>query len=124
MDYGEENEGSINLAVLRTVVKDNTDDGFKIVESEDGDVDVLLHDVVSKDNGGYGADLRQLDKGTLNVRADQLRTADNDDGDKTGLKLIQEGDGEGTLTISASEIKDGIKSENVNIVEHMTIVKK
>jgi hypothetical protein len=99
------------------VVKDNTDDGFKIVESEGGDVEVLLHDVVSKDNGGYGADLRQLDEGTLNVSADQVRTADNDDGDETGLRLIQEGEGEGTLTISASEIKDGIKSENVNIVK-------
>jgi len=117
LDFGEEDEGGIHLAVWRTTAKDNTDDGFKIVESEDGDVDVLLHDVVSKDNGGYGADIRQLNKGTFNARADKVRTDDNDDGDNTGLKLTNEGESEGTITISASKIEDGITAKNVKVVE-------
>ena len=48
---------------------------------------------------------------------DHTKTGNNDDSDKTGLKVVQDGDGEGTLTIRASEIADGIDAENVNIIE-------
>lgn len=117
LDFGEEDEGGVKLAVWRTSMKDNTDDGLKLVESGSGNVDALLHKVMSKENGGFGAVFKQKDEGTINVVVDQTKTSGNDDGDKTGLEVLQEGGGEGTLTIRASEIADGITSENVNIVE-------
>lgn len=53
----------------------------------------------------------------MTVTVDQSRTADNDDGDETGLKVEQAGTGEATLRIIASEFKDGIKAKNVNVIE-------
>lgn len=117
LDFGEEGEGGIKFAAWRTEAKDNADDGIKIVESEDGSIESLLHKVSAKDNGGTGAVFKQLDKGDLTVVVDQSETGNNDDGDKTGLKVVQDGEGEGTLTVRASKIADGINAENVNILE-------
>jgi len=77
----------------------------------------LLHGVASTDNGGKGAVFEQRDAGDLTVVVDHTKTGNNDDSDKTGLKVVQDGDGEGTLTIRASEIADGIDAENGNIIE-------
>jgi hypothetical protein len=117
LDFGEEDEGGIRFAAWRTTAKDNADDGFKIVESEGGSVEALLHKVTSKDNGGKGAVFEQRDEGDLNVVIDQSETANNDDSDKTGLEVVQDGAGEGTLTVRASDIADSIDAENVDIVE-------
>ena len=51
--------------------------------------------VTSKDNGGNGAVFKQHDAGDLTVVVDQTKTANNDDSDKTGLKVVQDGDGRG-----------------------------
>lgn len=117
LDFGEEDEGGIKIALWRTTTKDNADDGIKIVESEDGSVEGLLHKVSSTDNGGKGAVFEQRDAGDLTVVVDQTKTANNDDGDKTGLEVVQDGDGEGTLTVRGSDIADGIDAENVNVIE-------
>jgi len=117
LDFGEEDEGGIKVAVWRTTAKDNSDDGIKIVESEAGSVEALLHGVTSKDNGGKGAVFEQRDAGDLTVVVDHTKTKNNDDSDKTGIEVVQDGDGEGTLTLRASEIEDGIDAENVNIIE-------
>jgi hypothetical protein len=117
LDFGEEDEGGISVAVWRSTAKDNSDDGIKIVESEDGGVEALLHGVTSKDNGGKGAVFEQRDKGDINVLIDQTKTANNDDSDKTGLEVVQDGDGKGTLRVRASDIADGMDSENVIVVE-------
>jgi len=117
LDFGEEDEGGVRFAAWRTVTKDNADDGIKIVESEAGSVEGLLHKVSSTDNGGKGAVFEQRDEGDLDVLVDQTKTENNDDGDKTGLEVVQDGDGKGTLTIRASEIADGIDAENVDVIE-------
>jgi hypothetical protein len=117
LDFGEEDEGGIKFALWRTTTKDNADDGIKIVESEDGSVEALVHGVTSKDNGGKGAVFEQRDAGDLTVVVDHSKTGNNDDGDKTGLEVVQDGDGEGTLTVRASDIADGIDAENVKIIE-------
>lgn len=117
LDFGEEDEGGIQLSVWRTTMKDNTDDGLRVVESEPGSLDVLLFKVRVKDNGGKGASIKQKDDGTLDVSVVQSRTSGNEDGDKAGLEVLQEGPGAGTLRIRASKIEDGIDAENVNIIE-------
>lgn len=117
LDFGEEDEGGVKLAVWRTSMKDNTDDGLKMVESEPGDLNALLHEVTAKDNGGFGAVFKQKDEGNLDLIVDRTKTSNNADGDDTGLEVLQEGEGEGTLTLRASEIEDGITSENVTINE-------
>ena len=116
LDFGEEDEGGIKFAAWRTTTEDNADDGIKIVESEGGNVEALLHKVTSKDNGGNGAVFKQHDAGDLTVVVDQSETGNNDDSDKTGLEVVQDGDGEGTLTVRASEIADGIDAENVKVI--------
>lgn len=117
LDFGEEDEGNLKLGIWNVDAKDNSDDALKIVESEEGNLSALLAKLTSKDNGGYGASFKQIDDGTLTVTVDQSRTADNDDGEETGLKVEQAGTGEATLRIIASEIKDGIKAKNVNVIE-------
>lgn len=103
LDVGEEGEGNLNLGIWNVDAKENTDDALKMVESEEGDLSALLAKLTSKDDGGYGAALKQIDKGTLNVTVDQSRTSGNDDGEESGLKVEQAGAGEATLRIIASE---------------------
>lgn len=116
VDFGEEDEGGITIAAWRTLAQGNTDDGFKIVESGGGSVEALLHGVTSKDNGGKGAVFEQSDEGDINVLVERTKTANNDDSDETGLEVVQDGEGKGTLRVRASDIADGIDAENVNVV--------
>ena len=107
----------MKLGVWNAETNSNTDDGLKIVESEAGNLSALLAKLTSKDNGGYGADLRQIDEGTLTVTVDKSRTSGNSDGEDTGLKVDQRGTGEATLCVVGSEIEDGINARNVEVIE-------
>lgn len=117
LDFGEEDAGNLKLGVWNAETNSNTDDGLKIVESGAGNLSALLAKLTAKDNGGYGADLRQIDEGTLTVNVDKSRTSGNNDGEETGLKVDQLGSGEATLRVVGSEIEDGIKAKNVKVIE-------
>lgn len=117
LDFGEEDAGNLKLGVWNAETISNTDDGLKIVESGAGNLSALLAKLTAKDNGGYGADLQQIDEGTLTVNVDKSRTSGNNDGEETGLKVDQLGSGEATLRVVGSEIEDGIKAKNVKVIE-------
>jgi hypothetical protein len=117
LDFGEEDAGNLKLGVWNTETNSNTEDGLKIVESEAGNLSALLAKLTSKDNGGYGADLRQIDEGTLTVTVEESRTSGNDDGEYTGLKVDQRGSGKATLRVVASEIEDGMNAKDVEVIE-------
>ncbi|MEM8573343.1 MAG: hypothetical protein AAGF48_01760 [Pseudomonadota bacterium] len=117
LDFGEEDEGNLKLGIWNVEATGNTDDGLKIVESGEGNLSALLSKLTSRDNGGYGADFRQIDEGALTVTVDRSRTSGNDDGEETGLRVDQRGSGEGTLRVSDSEFEDGIKANNVKVIE-------
>ncbi|WP_158008319.1 hypothetical protein [Methyloceanibacter methanicus] len=51
------------------------------------------------------------------MTVNKSRTAGNDDGEESGLEVLQEGSGEGTLRIVDSEIEDGVDTENVDVTE-------
>jgi hypothetical protein len=44
-------------------------------------------------------------------------TGNNDDGDDTGLELVQEDDGAGTATVTGSTLADGIDAEGVTVTQ-------
>jgi hypothetical protein len=116
VDLDEEDAGNADVTFVDTEAKKNTDDGIRTSESGAGDLDGLVFDVVAKHNGGNGVRMEQADAGDLRVLVEQTKTADNDDGDDTGLRMTQSGDGTGTLTVRDSEISDGINARNVNVV--------
>lgn len=116
LDFGEEDAGDLKLTVWRAAIEGNSDDGMKIVESGAGNLTGLLAKVISKKNGGKGATFEQSDEGDIIVTVDQSATADNDDGKKSGLEVLQVGSGEGTLRVRASVIKGGIDVKNVNVL--------
>jgi len=117
LDFGEEDEGSLKLGVWNAEIGNNTDDGLKMVESESGGVSALLAKLTSRDNGGKGAVFKQNGEGALNVTVNKTTTSGNADGKKSGLEVLQKGDGEGNLRIAGSEIEDGIDVKNVNVIE-------
>ena len=45
----------------------------------------------------------------------ELRSFCNGDGDKSGLEIVQDGDGAGMVSIDGSDIADGIDAENVEV---------
>jgi len=117
IDFGEEDDGSANIVVWQSIAKGNGDEGFKVIESGPGNVAAQFHDVVARNNGGKGAELAQRDQGNINVLVDRVRTADNDKGKKSGLEVVQKGDGNGALTIRNSKISDGIDAVNVKVIQ-------
>jgi hypothetical protein len=117
LDFGEEDAGNLKLGVWNAETNSNTDDGLKDIESEAGKLSALLAKLTSKDNGGYGADLRQSDEGTLTVNVDVSRTSGNNDDEDTGLKVDQRGSGKAALRVVASEIKGGPNAMNFEVTE-------
>ena len=71
----------------------------------------------STDNGGKGIVLEEEDNGNVTVVVNDTLTENNDDSDKTGLEVVQEDKGQGTLTVRNSSIVDGIDAEGVTVIE-------
>ncbi len=117
IDFDEEGNGGINITVLNTAASDNTDDGFKLSEEDNGSIQAIFHQVTSTDNGGKGIVLEEADNGGLNAFIIDTSTSNNDDSDDTGLEVVQEDNGGGTVTVRDSDIADGIDAEGVNLIE-------
>lgn len=117
LDFDEEDAGEINISIWRSTAEGNTDDGIKNSEEGAGGVEALLYRVVSRNNGGKGAVFEQANGGDINVVVEETTTANNDDSDKTGIEVVQDGDGSGTLTSRASDIADGIDVDGVEIID-------
>ncbi len=115
IDFDEADAGAISFAFRDGEVEGQKDDGVKISEEGADGVTALLHDVTSKENGGKGIVVEQADEGDIDVVAVKVETEDNDDGDKTGIEVVQDGDGKGTLTVRDSDIEDGITAEGVEV---------
>ena len=115
LDFDEEDAGDIALTLVATTATGNTDDGYKNSEEGDGSVTGVILGAVAGDNGGVGFVFEEADGGDTHVTATGIATAGNDDGE-TGLEVVQEDAGRGSLTIIGGEIADGQKVEGVDLM--------
>ena len=113
VDFDEEDDGDVFVTFLRSTADGNRDDGFRTSESGPGNLIASVHTVTARDNGGNGVRFDEADEGTVSVEAIRLMTANNDDGDNTGLRVSKEGSSEGTLVVRESDLQDGIDARNV-----------
>jgi hypothetical protein len=118
VDLDEEDAGNAVVSYVRTTVRHNTDDGIRTSESGAGDLTGLVYAVTARNNGGNGIRLDHSGDGDLSVSVFKTRTSNNDDGDDTGVRVRQDGSGTGTLTITESNLKDGIDARNVDVTEN------
>ncbi|MBM1222235.1 hypothetical protein JQU17_16855 [Ponticoccus sp. SC2-23] len=116
-DYDESGAGGIDLTVIGTRASGNADDGFKNSEEDGGDVVSTVVGATSTDNGGKGFVFEEEGDGDVRVDVTGTTTGNNDDSDDTGIEAVQEDDGTGSLSVTASDITDGIDVEGVDLSE-------
>jgi len=115
VDMDEAGPGDGNLRYINTLAYGNSDDGFKMSEEDAGGIDGAAVGSVSRDNGGVGIVFEEADDGDLGVRISAVHTVNNDDGEDTGLEIVQEDAGTGELALADSRIEDGMEVEGVNV---------
>lgn len=114
VDYDEEDDGGIDAKYFATTASGNTDDGYKHSEEDAGSVTGHVLFSSATDNGGKGFVFEEEDDGDLDVKVIASKTANNDDSDDTGIEVVQEDGGNGTLKVRKSDIADGIDTDGVN----------
>ncbi len=115
IDFDEEGAGDIHVSFVATSAEENTDDGFKMSESGAGDVTGIIDHSGARANGGKGMVFEEEDAGDVAVTITNVTTANNDDSDDTGVEVVQDDDGVGTLTVVSSDIADGFDVEGVTV---------
>jgi hypothetical protein len=66
-------------------------------------------------NGGKGAVFEEENAGDVSVAVINSQTDGNDDGDKTGLELVQDDAGSGVARIVNTTAREGIDAEGVRV---------
>ncbi|MEP5760339.1 MAG: hypothetical protein ABJ327_13725 [Litoreibacter sp.] len=115
VDWDEEGPGDIIATFVSTQAYLNTDDGYKMSEADDGNVIGVVEDALASANGGKGIIFEEENEGDVFVTVNATATSKNDDSDKTGLEVVQEDEGTGTLEVTASNIEDGVDAEGVSV---------
>lgn len=115
LDFDEEGPGSILLNLVNVEATGNTDDGYKNSEADAGDVRAVMVSSRALANGGKGAVFEEENNGDVAVAVINSQTDGNDDGDKTGLELVQDDSGSGVARIVNSTIREGIDAEGVRV---------
>ena len=105
------------MVIINSNAMNNRDDGYKHSESDDGDVNAYVVDSRAYENGGKGFVFEEEDMGNVAVTVFEVKTTANDDSDDTGLEVVQDDDGEGSLTLISSELSDGIDDEGVTVTQ-------
>ena len=115
VDFDEAGDGHIDVRFIDTVAEGNNDDGYKTSEEGAGSVTGGMLRASARHNGGKGAVFEEEGDGDVMVRAEASATANNDDGDGTGIEAVQEDAGTGRLTLVDSDIADGTGLEGVDL---------
>ena len=115
VDMDEAGPGDGNLRYVDTLAYGNADDGFKMSEEDAGGIDGAAIGSVSRDNGGVGMVFEEASDGDLMMQISNVHTVNNDDGNDTGLEIAQEGAGMGQLSVTNSEIEDGMEVEGSSV---------
>ena len=117
IDFDEENEGDLRVVIQGSNAEGNTDDGYKFSEVDAGGIFAEVGTSRAAMNGGKGFVFEAENEGFLYGIITNTLTAGNDDGDQTGLELLNEGQEPGEVAIVASDFEDGIDAENVNVTQ-------
>lgn len=112
----EAGEGGIGATLVGTFARDNTGDACTLSEHGPGDVTASLVGAVAEGNGGTGFVFGEEASGELRVAGYRLRSQFNDEGG-TGIAAVQAGEGAGALTLTLSQIEDGIEAEGVEVTQ-------
>ncbi|NNE88636.1 MAG: hypothetical protein HKN27_11215 [Silicimonas sp.] len=112
-DFDEEDAGRISITVEGGVYQGNAEDGIKLSEEDAGGVFANLRGVSLLSNGGKGAVFEEEDDGDVVVSVRASTALGNDDGDKTGIEVVQDDDGKGRVTLIGSNIADGMDLSGV-----------
>jgi hypothetical protein len=115
VDMDEAGLGDANLTYIDTRSYANADDGFKMSEEGGGHIVAMVDGSVARDNGGKGFVFEEEQGGDVRVHALNVHTVNNDDSDDTGFEVVQEDGGQGELIVEASQIDDGIEAEGVSV---------
>ncbi len=94
-------------------------------DGQTGKVKLELTDVVvtgmanrAGADGGKGLVFEDADRGSLRASVAGTATANNDDGDGTGIEAVQEDGGIGALVVGNSSIEEGVTAEDVEVEEN------
>lgn len=117
IDFDEEGPGDILFGITGSEARGNTDDGFKMTEADEGGIYGRVDGSRAVGNGGKGFVFEAEDAGGLDVRIAATATGGNDDGDATGIEVLNEGEGAGQLRLANSDIADGSDLDGADIVE-------
>ncbi|MCK0094497.1 hypothetical protein MWU60_02845 [Yoonia sp. F2084L] len=113
VDWDEDGPGDINATFVKTEAFDNIDDGYKMSEAGTGSIFGMVDMASAVTNGGKGFVFEEENSGNVVVTVTRTRTSQNDDGDDTGLEVVQDDSGTGLLTVTDSQIADGIDAAGV-----------
>lgn len=115
VDWDEEGPGDIIATFVATQAYLNTDDGYKMSEEDEGSVIGVVEGALAVANGGKGIVFEEEDEGDVTVTVNATVTLKNDDSDGTGLEVVQDDEGTGSLKVTASDIDDGVVAEGVSV---------
>ncbi len=115
VDWDEEGPGDIRAVYVGTKAMFNTDDAYKMSEEDAGHVVGTVAMASAAANGGKGFVFEEADSGDLTVTVTHSAAFKNDDSDDTGVEVVQEDDGAGMLSVTDSDIADGIDAEGVSV---------
>ena len=117
LDFDEADEGNIIINIIDSVATGNRDDGFKVSEEDDGGIVTIVSNSTAMENGGKGFVFEAEDDSALFADFNGVSTLNNDDGDDTGLELVNEGENSGFANVSNSSIADGIDADGVAVTQ-------
>lgn len=117
LDFDEAGEGNIVINISESVATGNADDGFKVSEEDEGGIIGIVTNSAAAENGGKGFVFEAADDGDLFADFSGVATSNNDNGDETGLELVNEGENSGFANVTNSSIADGVYADGVAVAQ-------
>lgn len=116
MSTTETDAGGLHATLIGTFARDNARAAYALSERGPGDVTGALVGAVADGNGGTGYLLSEDGDGDLTVTGYRARSQFNKGG-QTGIEATQTGTGAGALTLTLSQIEDGVTAEGVEVTQ-------
>ncbi len=113
-DFDEAGMGDVEASFVAVFAADNVDDAIKISEEGPGDVVGTVTTTEAISNGGVGIVFEEDDDGDLHLVILRSATVGNDGG-ALGIEAVQDGEGDGFVSVIDTEVADGIEVDGAQI---------